>query len=94
MNESELPIMYRNLSKPRQKLGFPNLPGDKQRGNLKDILSVPALGIKAAGLIWGMVTELEKPTDDVNQNSTSRKTVRPKVEKQQSVADEAVVVKK
>ena len=38
--------------------------------------------------------ELGKPTDDVNRNSTSVNTVRLKVEKHQSVADEAVVVKK
>jgi hypothetical protein len=38
--------------------------------------------------------ELGKPTDDVNRNSTSGKTVRPKVEKQQSVTDEVVIVRK
>jgi len=38
--------------------------------------------------------ELGKPTDDGNRNSTSGNTVRPKVEKHQSVADEAVVVQK
>jgi hypothetical protein len=38
--------------------------------------------------------ELGKPTVDVNRNSTSGDTVRLKVEKQQSVADEAAVVKK
>ncbi len=38
--------------------------------------------------------ELGKPADDANRNSTSGNTVRPKVEKHQSVADEAVVVKK
>lgn len=38
--------------------------------------------------------ELGKPTDDVNRNSTSGNTVRLKVEKHQSVADEAVVAKK
>jgi len=38
--------------------------------------------------------ELGKPTDDVNRNSTSGNTVRLKVEKRQSVADEAIVVKK
>ena len=38
--------------------------------------------------------ELGKPTDDVNRNSTSGDTVRPKVEKHQTVADEAVVVRK
>jgi hypothetical protein len=42
----------------------------------------------------GLVTELGKPTDDENRNGTSGDTVRPKLEKQQSVADEAVVVKK
>jgi hypothetical protein len=39
-------------------------------------------------------TELGKPTVDVNRNGTSVDTVRPKVEMQQVVADEAVVVKK
>ena len=38
--------------------------------------------------------ELGKPTDDVNRNSTNVNTVRPKVEKHQTVADEVVVVKK
>jgi hypothetical protein len=38
--------------------------------------------------------ELGKPADDVNRNSTSGNTVRPKVEKHQAVADEAVVVRK
>ena len=42
----------------------------------------------------GLVTELGKPADDVNRNGTSGDPVRPKVEKQQLVADEAVVVKK
>jgi len=38
--------------------------------------------------------ELGKPTDDVNRNGTSGEPVRPKVEKYQAVADEAVVVLK
>jgi hypothetical protein len=42
----------------------------------------------------GLVTELGKPTDDVNRNGTSGNIVRPKVEKQQPVADEGVVVRK
>jgi hypothetical protein len=39
-----------------------------------------------------LITELGKPTGDENRNDTSGDTVRPKVEKQQLVADEAVVV--
>jgi hypothetical protein len=42
----------------------------------------------------GLVTELGKPADDENRNGTSGDPVRLKVEKQQSVADKAVVVKK
>ena len=38
--------------------------------------------------------ELGKSTDDENRNSTSGNTVRSKAEKQQSVADEVVVVNK
>ena len=45
-------------------------------------------------LYEGLDTELGKPIDDVNRNSTNVNTVRLKVEKHQSVADEAVVVKK
>jgi len=41
-----------------------------------------------------MITELGKPPDDDNRNGTSGDTVRPKVEKQQVVADEAVVAMK
>jgi hypothetical protein len=41
-----------------------------------------------------LITELGKPTDDENRNGTSGDNVRPKVEKQQSVADEVVVVEK
>ena len=37
--------------------------------------------------------ELGKPPVDDNRNGTNGKPVRPKVEKQQAVADEAVVVK-
>lgn len=51
LNESELPMRYRNLSRQRQKPGFLSLPGDKHRGSLRDILPVLALGIKAAGLM-------------------------------------------
>ena len=50
LNESELPTRYRNLSRQYQKSGFPNLPGDKHRGNLGDIWPVLVLGIKAAGI--------------------------------------------
>jgi hypothetical protein len=39
-----------------------------------------------------LIKELGKPTVDDNRNGTSGDTVRPKVEKQQAVADEVVVV--
>jgi len=38
--------------------------------------------------------ELGKPTFDGNRNGTSGEPVRPKVEKQELVADEVVVVMK
>jgi len=38
--------------------------------------------------------ELGKPTVDANRNGTSGNTVRLKVEKQQAVTDEVVVVRK
>jgi hypothetical protein len=41
-----------------------------------------------------LITELGKPADDENRNGTSGDPVRPKVEKHQLVADEAVVVRK
>ncbi|MGD0755957.1 MAG: hypothetical protein ABR927_12960 [Bacteroidales bacterium] len=47
-------MRYRNLSRQRQKPGFLNQPGDKHRGNLGDIWPVLALGIKAAGLTYGL----------------------------------------
>jgi len=40
----------------------------------------------------GLFTELGKPYDNVNRNGTSGDTVRPKVERYHTVADEAVVV--
>ena len=42
----------------------------------------------------GLIVELWKPSDDENRNDTSGKPVRSKVEKRQSVADEAVVAMK
>ena len=42
----------------------------------------------------GLLMEQWKPTDDDNRNSTSGKAARPKVEKCQLVADEAVVAMK
>ena len=47
-------MRYRNLSRQYQKTGFLSLPGDKHRGNLGDIWPVLVLGIKAAGIIWGL----------------------------------------
>ena len=51
LNESELPMRYRNLSRQYQKTGFLSLPGDKHRGDLGYIWPVLVLGIKAAGII-------------------------------------------
>lgn len=42
----------------------------------------------------GLVMEQWKLADDANRNDTSSSTTRSKLEKQQSVADEAVVVMK
>jgi hypothetical protein len=84
----------RKIHRQCQKPGEHSLLRDKCRGYLGDRWLALALGIKAAGLVYGLIYGTVETTWRCKSKRCKWKTVRSKVEKRRVVADEAVVVMK
>lgn len=94
LNESELSDEVSKLHRQCQKPGCLNSLRDECRNYLRENVPALALGIKAAGLVYGLGYGTVEATRRWESKRHKRKTVRSKVEKRGVVADEAVVAMK
>ena len=94
LNESELSDEVSKLHRQCQKPGRLSSPREECRGYLREKLPALTLGIKAAGLVYGLGYGTVEATRRWESKRRKRETVRSKVEKRRVVADEAVVVMK
>jgi hypothetical protein len=94
LNESELSDEVSKANRQCQKPGRLSSPRDECRGYLREKLPALALGIKAAGLVYGLGYGTVEATRRWESKRRKRKTVRSKVEKRGVVADEVVVAMK